>query len=182
MGSFWAVLGPSGAVLGLPWAILGGLDRHRALLGISGLHPGALLCASWSSLGLSWGPSGSSSDHLWALFGLSWGPLGTLSGCLGALWDRLGALLGRIGALLEAFWPVVAVSQKWPEHNCFFNDVGLPGLLCEASRGHLKASWTMSEPSWTVLRAWTVCGPSWESLGALLGLSCVHLGAILGLS
>ena len=75
------------------WATLGGLDCVGALLGASGVPPGALLCASWGSVGPSWGPLGPSWCPLGALLGRLGAPLGTTWAVLGRIWVPLGPSL-----------------------------------------------------------------------------------------
>ena len=119
LGTLLATLGHSGALLELPWDVLGRVLGHESLLaprtGLLGASE-ASLTPSWSTLEPSWGSwrleqalLGSSEASLtfsWSTREPSWGSLGALLVALRALlrpiWELFGASWEPLGGLLGA--------------------------------------------------------------------------------
>ena len=97
----WGHAGPSGAILGLSWAIFGPCRGH--------FQP------SRGHLGRSWESFGAILGHL----GASWGHLDRTWGHLGASWghvDLLGAISGPSWPYLGRSWAVLGLSFKTGEN------------------------------------------------------------------
>ena len=113
LGRLWGPLGPSwgglggllgrlGAVLGASWTVLERrkaekarrqktLEKQMKINDLGLLGPSRE--ASWSSLGVSWGPLGPALEASWAVlraFRASWDPILVIGGVLGASGNRPG--------------------------------------------------------------------------------------------